>query len=31
MGKKESKKYWKGDRVFPAGEYDYIFDVELED
>ena len=25
-----SKKYYPGDGVFKAGEYDYVFDVELE-
>lgn len=24
-------KYWEGDRMFPAGEYDHIFDVDLGD
>ena len=27
---KKTKKYYPGDGVFKAGEYDYIFDVELE-
>lgn len=31
MGKKNTKKYYAGDTAFPAGEYDYIFDVELND
>lgn len=26
---KSKKKSWPGDKYFPAGEYDYIFDVEL--
>ena len=32
MGQKNTptKKYYPGDGVFKAGEYDYIFDVELE-
>lgn len=32
MGQKntQSKKYYPGDGVFKSGEYDYIFDVELE-
>ena len=32
MGQKSTptKKYYPGDSVFKAGEYDYIFDVELE-
>ena len=29
--KKEEKKHWPGDNVFPEGDYDFIFDVELED
>ena len=32
MGQKKTptKKYYPGDGVFKAGEYDYVFDVELE-
>ena len=32
MGQKNApqKKYYPGDGVFKAGEYDYVFDVELE-
>lgn len=30
LGTKEDKKYYSGDRFFPAGNYDYIFDVDLE-
>lgn len=26
-----STKYYEGDRLFPAGEYDHIFDVEIGD
>lgn len=28
---KSQKKYYEGDRLFPSGEYEYIFDVELGD
>lgn len=34
MGKKKdskTKKYYPGDNVFPAGEYDYVFDVDFQD
>ncbi|MCQ2820469.1 MAG: WD repeat PLAP family protein [archaeon] len=30
LGKKNDKRYFEGDSAFPAGEYDYVFDVELE-
>jgi phospholipase A-2-activating protein len=30
LGTKENKKFYPGDKCFPAGEYDYIFDVDLE-
>lgn len=30
LGTKESKNNYPGDRFFPAGPYDYVFDVELE-
>ena len=30
LGTKENKKYYPGDKCFPAGEYDYVFDVVLE-
>lgn len=29
MQVKTTKKAWPGDKYFPAGDYDYIFDVEL--
>lgn len=30
LGTKQNKNFYQGDKFFPAGEYDYIFDVELE-
>lgn len=30
LGTKENKNNYPGDRFFPAGQYDYVFDVELE-
>jgi hypothetical protein len=30
LGTKSDKKYYPGDKAFAAGEYDFIFDVELE-
>jgi hypothetical protein len=30
LGTKTDKKYYPGDKAFPAGEYDFVFDVELE-
>lgn len=30
MQVKSTKKYYPGDKYFPEGEYDYIFDVELQ-
>lgn len=30
-GMSVAPKYYNGDAVFPAGEYDHIFDVELGD
>jgi hypothetical protein len=30
LGTKSSKTYYPGDKAFPAGEYDFVFDVELE-
>ncbi|CAE7481324.1 lub1 [Symbiodinium sp. KB8] len=29
MGSEQPKKHYDGDPVFPAGEYDFIFDVDL--
>ena len=29
MGSQQTKKHYEGDPVFPAGEYDFIFDVDL--
>jgi hypothetical protein len=29
-GDKNDKKYYPGDKAFPAGDYDFVFDVELE-
>ncbi|CAE7744590.1 lub1, partial [Symbiodinium sp. CCMP2456] len=29
MGSQQPKKHYDGDPVFPAGEYDFIFDVDL--
>jgi phospholipase A-2-activating protein len=29
--KASASKHYEGDRIFPSGEYDYIFDVELGD
>lgn len=31
MGMSAAPKYYDGDQMFPAGEYDHIFDVELGD
>lgn len=31
MGMVEKPKYYAGDALFPAGEYDHVFDVELGD
>lgn len=31
MGMVEAPKHWAGDAMFPAGEYDHVFDVELGD
>ena len=30
IGMKDNKKRYHGDRFFPAGDYDYIFNVDLE-
>ncbi len=30
MGTKGGKKYYPGDNVFAPGDYDFIFDVDLE-
>lgn len=30
LGTKDTKKIYEGDKYFPAGNYDYIFDVDLE-
>jgi len=29
VGQKEEKKNYTGDHVFPAGEYDFVFDVDM--
>ena len=31
MGAVEGTKHYPGDQLFPAGEYDHVFDVELGD
>ena len=31
MGPVEAPKHYPGDQLFPAGQYDHIFDVELGD
>ena len=31
MGMSAAPKYYDGDMMFPAGEYDHVFDVELGD
>ena len=31
MGMMPATKQWIGDAMFPAGEYDHVFDVELGD
>ena len=31
MGQQFQKKHYDGDKIFPKGEYDYIFDVQSDD
>lgn len=31
MGMMPATKMYEGDHIFPAGEYDHVFDVELGD
>jgi len=30
IGMKDTKKFYPGDKFFPSGEYDYVFNVELD-